>query len=130
MKQITTLVIHHSASGRDTTTLGEISHWHIDRGWKDIGYHYVIEGSGIVRIGRRLPETGAHAPPNADRIGVCVTGDNTVTGELWNAEQIAALHTLVNALRVVVPWIEVTGHRDVMAPGYTECPGLDIEALF
>ncbi len=98
--------------------------------FRDIGYAYVIEGSGIIRIGRRLPETGAHAPPNADRIGVCATGDNTVTGELWGSEQIAALHTLVNATKLLFPWIVVTGHRDVMAPGYTECPGLDVGALF
>ncbi len=128
MRQITTLVIHHSASGRDTTTLEMIEHWHINnRGWKSIGYHYVIEGSGIIRIGRRLPETGAHAPPNADRIGVCATGDNTVTGELWGSEQIAALHTVVNAVKLLLPWIVVKGHRDV---GNTECPGLDVGALF
>ncbi len=135
MSRITTLVIHHSAGGRDTTSLEDIRRMHTDPDRKpyplrDVAYHYVVEGSGCLRVGRDLSEKGAHAPPNTGRIGICLTGDNTVPGELWSAEQIATLHHVINAMRLLWPNIRVEGHRDLMRPGYTECPGLDVAGLF
>lgn len=125
------LVVHHSASPRDTTTLELIREWHTDprkKGgpFRDVGYHFVIEASGAIRPGRPLPRIGAHAPPNAKRIGFCIAGDNTVAGENWNGAQIVSAIRLIGAVRLLWPSIDVEGHRDVMAPGYTECPGLDV----
>ena len=40
------LIVHHSASPR-STTLKDIRRWHVDeRGWEDVGYHFVIDGFG------------------------------------------------------------------------------------
>ncbi len=127
MKTVETIVIHHSASARSTTA-DEIRGWHLARGWSDIGYHYVIEDSGDVKQGRPLPTTGAHAPPNEGRVGICITGDNTA-GELWNAAQILSARSLIAALRTVWPGLPNEGHRDVMAPGHTVCPGVDVREL-
>mgnify|MGYP001186347273 CR=1 FL=1 len=39
-------VIHHSASGRDSTSVADIARWHRERGFSQIGYHKVILGDG------------------------------------------------------------------------------------
>lgn len=129
MKEITTIVIHHSASPR-STTLEEIRGWHLARGFDDIGYHYVIEASGNVLVGRSMPRTGAHARPNGSRVGICITGDNTTQGEEWSAQQLLSARQLISALQTVWPGVDIEGHRDVMAPGHTECPGVDVGQLF
>lgn len=135
MNRIERLVIHHSASSR-STTFAAIKHWHTDpppkgNGWSDIGYNYVILGNGKLRVGRPLPTTGAHAKgKNSTSIGVCVVGDNTKSGQEWHPVQIATLEQVMDACLLLWPGIELCGHRDVMAPGYTECPGLDVRALF
>ncbi len=131
--EIERLVIHHSASPI-TTTFEEILAWHTKpkpegNGWPAVGYHKVILYDGTVRIGRPIHVRGAHAPPNRGRIGVCLVGDNTKPGQGWTFEQIDALKREVEAWRVVVPGILVCGHRDIMRPGYTECPGLDVRDL-
>lgn len=123
------LVVHHSASSRETT-IDMIREWHQDRGFEDVGYHWVIEGDGTIRAGRRPTIQGAHARgANGDSWGVCVVGDNTKPGREWNEAQIASLRRVVEACRALVPGIEVIGHRDVPGGTKTECPGLDVRAL-
>jgi len=119
------IVIHHSASARDTTTRNMIRSWHKAKGWKDIGYHFVIEGDGSILLGRPLNKMGAHAKgANRDSIGICLTGDNTKPGQKWNAAQRKACRQLVTALRLVMPHLTVHGHREV-GTTVTTCPGTD-----
>jgi hypothetical protein len=116
------LIFHHSASRRSTTP-DEIRMWHVEgNGWSDVGYHWLIDASGKVHVGRDPSVVGAHAPPNEGRLGVCVIGDNTRESEKWNDDQWEALADLVDACLVVWPGIELLGHRDTKE---TECPGLE-----
>ena len=54
MRRIKKVIIHCSATpeGRDVKT-ETIRQWHLDKGWSDIGYHYVIELDGSINVGRR-----------------------------------------------------------------------------
>jgi hypothetical protein len=123
------LVVHHSASPR-STTYQEIQDWHKGRGWKQIGYHLVIEEDGKLRHGRLLPRLGAHVKGrNRRTIGVCLTGDNTKPGEGWTQNQIERLRELVEAAKVFWPILRVVGHREIVPPGATECPGVDVDDL-
>lgn len=117
------LVIHHSASPR-SQTFEAIRTYHLSRGWRDIGYHWVIEGTGRLRVGRPIPELGAHARGlNATSLGVCVVGNNLDVAETWSVEQIHTLRRLVDAVRLLVPTIHVMGHG--RAPQqHTDCPGI------
>ncbi len=128
--EIEELIVHHSASP-PSTTFEDIVAWHTKpkpegRGWAFVGYHRVILLDGSIREGRPITIRGAHAPPNKGRLGVCVVGDNTKSGQGWTVDQIAALRRFVSAVRIVIPQIRVAGHKDVMRPGYTACPGLDV----
>lgn len=123
------MVFHHSASSPDTP-FDEIRSTHLSKGWKDVGYHFVITGDGIIHPGRRIETIGAHAQgANEDSIGVCLTGDNTrhpSEGFGWRPAQIAAAQRILDAIRLLWPQVTFVGHRDTKA---TLCPGLDIHEV-
>ena len=54
MRELNRIILHCSATpeGRDVPA-SVIRRWHIeDRGWSDIGYHFVIRLDGTVEAGR------------------------------------------------------------------------------
>ena len=73
-RDTTALVVHCSAT-TPTQDIGavEIRKWHIEeRGWTDIGYHYVIRRTGAVETGRPGTDVGAHvAGSMRSRTGGC-----------------------------------------------------------
>jgi N-acetyl-anhydromuramyl-L-alanine amidase AmpD len=122
------ILVHHTASPR-TTTYEEVERWHHERRWRAIGYHYFIPANGIARIGRPLPELGAHcAKFNTGSIGICVAGDNTRPEHRWSLRQVESLKALIRHITSVWPYLadDIYGHRDY---GETLCPGLDVRAL-
>ena len=56
--------------------IAEIRRWHVQqRGWRDIGYHWVIDRDGAVAPGRRETEIGAHVEShNRGTPGICLLG--------------------------------------------------------
>ena len=76
MRKITQIIIHCSATpeGKDYT-VADIDRWHKARGFKMIGYHYVIYRDGSIHTGRPLEMVGAHCKGhNAHSIGICYIG--------------------------------------------------------
>ena len=61
MREINKIIIHCSATkeGQDISA-ATIDEWHKARGWRSIGYHYVIGLDGMIEYGRPITETGAH----------------------------------------------------------------------
>lgn len=98
MRKIKEIYIHHSASNRDSTTLEMIRSWHVDgNGWSDIGYHYVIEGSGEIKEGRPQSRIGAHVRGNnSNTIGICLAGNFEL--EKPSPEQLENLWKLLEGL--------------------------------
>lgn len=124
------IIIHHSASPR-TTTVETIRRWHKDRGFDDIGYHFLIRDDGAVVKGRDVHLVGAHAlGANHDSVGICLIGDNTKDDQCWTTEQIISMRSVVHSLRIIYGPIAVYGHRD--APGLqhaTACPAVSVREL-
>jgi len=126
--EITHLVIHHSASPRDTT-FAEIDSWHKSRNppFDMFGYHWLIGEDALILQGRKPWQVGAHVGgQNTGKLGVCVTGDNTRDLMKWSGPQIVALRSLVAACRIVWQDIIVCVHRDL---AQTKCPGLDYKEI-
>ena len=76
MRTINEIIVHCSATpeGRDYT-IAQIRQWHLQRGFRDIGYHYVIYRDGTIHTGRPVAQAGAHCTGhNAHSIGVCYVG--------------------------------------------------------
>lgn len=70
------IIVHCSATpeGKDFT-VSDIKRWHLERGFSDIGYHYVIYRDGSVHVGRSESVAGAHCTGhNTISIGVCYIG--------------------------------------------------------
>lgn len=116
--------------------IDEVRRWHVEeRGWKDVGYHFLITRSGLVQGGRPLTDVGAHVNGfNDQSVGIALAGGMREDLQGWDANytaiQYSSLIHLVHKVREVYPTIrEIVGHRD--APGaLKECPGFDVRALF
>ena len=123
MREITKIIIHCSdtPAGRHTT-VEEIREWHLQRGWSDIGYHFVIGLKGEVWEGREIEKVGAHTKGmNKSSIGVCYIGgkDNIDTR---TEEQEEAMVDLLVYLKTEYPKVKIYGHRD-FSDKY--CPSFD-----
>jgi hypothetical protein len=72
------IAIHHSAgvSHSDRATVKDIQTYHMDnRGWSDIGYHFLVAVNGTIYEGRELQYQGAHVyGHNAGSIGLNFLG--------------------------------------------------------
>lgn len=135
---LTHVVIHHSATSRETT-FEQIERGHLAKGWHAVGYHVLILPDGTLRHGRRLPQIGAHAPDpvrvddphsgsfNRVSLGVCLVGDNTQPGRTWTPEQIYTAQKYLDALQTVAPGLTILGHRDTGKS--TLCPGVALPQL-
>lgn len=76
MRKITEIILHCSATpeGKDFRA-ADIDRWHRQKGWKCIGYNYVIDLDGKVEGGRSLEMSGAHTIGHNDKsIGICYIG--------------------------------------------------------
>jgi len=147
MGKIENIIIHCSDSLWGCAR--EVRKWHLQKGWSDIGYQFVILNGrptpenyvpsldGSIECGRYLDENlilvgdevGAHALGYNDRsIGICLIGINGFTDR--GNKQLPALSRLILDLIVIykVPVEKVLGHYETESgkvQGKT-CPNFDV----
>lgn len=125
MRRIDWIIVHCTATkeGRPYS-LADIRAWHRARGWRDIGYHYVIDLEGRVLRGRAEAEVGAHCKGmNAHSIGICYVGGLDKQGrpkDTRTPAQKQALKSLLHELCQKYPHAKVAGHRQ-FAPKACPC---------
>ena len=107
------LVIHCTAGSRDST-VEDVRRFHVEqRGWSDIGYHFLIDQHGEVHAGRPAWVAGAQAQGfNARSLGIAWIGNHDEyppTPEAWTA-MLRLCHALRAAYKVDVE--DVVGHRE------------------
>lgn len=127
-RNIKELIVHCSATpeGKDFT-VSQIKEWHLQRGFSDIGYHYVIYRDGSIHTGRDESVIGAHCTGhNTNSIGVCYIGgcasDGKTPKDTRTAEQKQSLVKLLNELKTKYPQASIHGHRDFSSKA---CPSFD-----
>ena len=133
-RHIREIIVHCTATpeGKDYT-VSDIRRWHTTpvsqggRGWKDIGYHYVVYRDGTVHTGRDVNISGAHCTNhNSYSIGVCYVGgcatDGKTPKDTRTAAQRMALVKLLKELRALYPQAKIYGHRNFAAKA---CPSFD-----
>ena len=127
-RMINEIIVHCTATpeGRECT-VAEIRQWHRQRGFSDIGYHYVIHLDGTMEPGRDVDISGAHClNHNAHSIGVVYVGgvakDGKTPKDTRTDEQKAALASLLMDLRKLYPTATIHGHRDFANKA---CPSFD-----
>lgn len=145
MEKIDKIIVHCSDSKFGSAD--DIRQWHKQRGWRDIGYHFVILNGelgqglklecmdGSIETGRTLEgdnsltgdEIGAHAYGfNSHSIGICLIGEDS-----YSEKQMLSLKLLISELMLdfEIKKENVIGHREIK--GVTKsCPtGLDMDKL-
>jgi len=118
MRTITLIVVHCSAVRPDqTSSAADIKSWHVKKGWKTIGYHYVVRRSGQIEPGRPEAMAGAHCVNhNAHSIGVCYEGGLDIRGQPADTRteaQKVALRHLLEELHRAYPRALIVGHHDL-----------------
>lgn len=133
MRKIDEIIVHCSATPRGRrVTAAEIDRWHRERGFKKIGYHYVIGIDGEIERGREEAEEGAHClGHNARSIGICYVGglssDGKVALDTRTDAQRVAMTELIMDLKERYHGARVYGHRDFAKK---ECPCFDARKEF
>jgi N-acetyl-anhydromuramyl-L-alanine amidase AmpD len=117
-REVTDIVIHCSDTieGRNFYA-HDIDLWHKQRGFRKIGYHFVIDLDGTIEQGRPLREVGAHVKDyNKCSIGICYIGgldQNKKAKDTRTDEQKDALRFLLQQLVSAFPTVrKIAGHRD------------------
>lgn len=119
MRTITLIIIHCSATpeGKDYT-VQDIDRWHKARGWKGIGYHYVIYRDGSIHKGRPEEQVGAHCQNhNKHSIGICYIGgtrevrDPITPCDTRTEAQKRSLRALLTKLKRSYPRALIMGHN-------------------
>lgn len=127
-RTINEIIVHCTATpeGKDYT-VDEIRRWHKQRGFSDIGYHYIVHLDGDIEEGRNVDLSGAHCTNhNAHSIGVVYVGgvakDGKTPKDTRTLDQKAALANLLIDLRTLYPNAKIHGHRDFANKA---CPSFD-----
>lgn len=128
MRTINEIIVHCSATpdGKDYT-VEDIDRWHRQRGFAEIGYHYVIYRDGSIHAGRAEEKIGAHCiGHNRKSIGICYIGgvdkDGKTPKDTRTPEQRKALFQLLKMLKKKYPSASIHGHRDFAKKA---CPSFD-----
>jgi N-acetylmuramoyl-L-alanine amidase len=128
-RKINKFIVHCSATREgqhiDVETIRD---WHVnERGWSDIGYHYVIYLDGTIHNGRDVRRSGAHTKgQNTNSIGICYIGgvesDGKTSKDTRTDAQKEGLSMLLLDLKSEHCDGVVHGHRDFSSK---DCPSFD-----
>lgn len=128
MRTINEIIIHCTATedGNDYSVT-DIDRWHRQKGYAEIGYHYLIHPDGMIDAGRAVTKVGAHCKGhNRYSIGIAYIGGlkdgkpaNTLT-----THQRCALASLIQTLCLIYPSIKtINGHNRYSNKA---CPCFDV----
>lgn len=133
MRDIREIIIHcaDTPEGRNNT-VADITAWHKARGFRTIGYHFVIYLDGSIHKGRPIEEVGAHCKEgghNRHSIGICYIGgrsaDMKENKDTRTPAQKQALLRLLKELLSRFPRATIHGHREFTCKKNAngKCPG-------
>ena len=131
MRTINLIVIHCSATeeGKEYT-VEDITRWHQARGFRTIGYHFLIHSDGSIdgeaEGCRSIMEIGAHAKGfNRHSIGICYIGGLLYKqpADTRTPAQIESMRCLLKALQSIFP-SKIIGHNEVSNKA---CPCFNVE---
>lgn len=122
------IFVHCSATkpGMDIG-LREIRQWHKERGFLDVGYHFIIRRDGTIEEGRPVDVVGSHVKGwNERSVGVCLVGGVDAKGQPeanFTPAQMHELRGLLQTLQEQYPQAVIKAHHDI-AP--KACPSFNL----
>ena len=117
-REIKLLVIHCSATRCNVSfPVERHRECHLQRGLRDIGYHFYITRDGVLHHCRPVSEIGAHVRGfNRHSIGICYEGGLDENGKPADTRPDRQKHAMTVLVRVLVkefPIRRIVGHRDL-----------------
>jgi len=110
--------------------VAEFRRWHVeDRGWRDIGYHFIVGRAGKILRGRAETVVGAHTQgKNRGTLGVCLVGGHGSSEkddffDNFTKEQLWSTRWLVQNIAKRTDLKKVSGHNQYAAKA---CPGFQV----
>lgn len=128
-RTIKNIVLHCTATPQ-TTTVQSIRNYWKSIGWKQVGYHWLIDASGKAwELAKDNTKTNGVAGHNVHSIHISYIGgvgdDNKTPLDNRTPEQIATMERLVREYKVKHPNAKVLGHRDF--PNVAKaCPSFEV----
>lgn len=122
--KVTMFIVHYSGASR-TQSVRSIQDFCMDKkGHSDIDYNDLVR-DGIKYIGRGINEGSHTLNHNAISYGVCIIGNE---GDATDADFATVRQIYDELCANLGRQLQKLGHRDVLGPSYTSCPGDEIEA--
>jgi len=128
MRKIDYIVCHCTATDQDATVESIQNFWRNNLGWKNPGYHFLIEKDGTIHNLQPIdkPSNGVRGY-NANSIHVSYIGGKLVDDR--TPQQKASIRSVVNVMQSMYPNAKVQGHRDF--PNVSKaCPRFDAKKEF
>ena len=108
----TKYIVIHCTAGSQSQTIESINAYWKSKGWKQVGYHRIIQADGkVVQLAGDDEITNGVRGVNGRAYHICwiggMTDDNRTT-----AQKVALMHE-INRAREMYPGAEIVGHRDL-----------------
>ncbi len=133
MRNINKIILHCSATreGQDIST-ETIRGWHVnERGWSDIGYHFVVLLDGTVDKARPVKRQGAHVRgKNKGSIGICYIGGcdaDMNPKDTRNEAQKKSLEEIITYLMESYDDATLHGHNEFSSKA---CPSFNVQEVY
>lgn len=137
MRVLNEIAVHCLATPNDwwekkpvKAVVNEVRRWHVEqRGWSDIGYHFIIHRDGTVAEGRPIERAGAHIRGrNKNSVAIALNGgkNSAATDQFsdnFTEAQDRSLRSLIAELHNTYGDMPVNGHNQYAAKA---CPGFNV----
>lgn len=116
-RNINEIIVHCTATKEgQEVSVEQVRKWHLERGFADIGYHYLVDLNGVIHLGRDVDIVGAHCTNHNTRsIGVVYVGGLDKSGKARDtrtAYQKDGLQILLIRLKQLYPYATIHGHNE------------------
>jgi N-acetylmuramoyl-L-alanine amidase len=133
LKTVDYIFVHCAATPPDVDIgAKEIDRWHRERGFFQIGYHWVIRRNGMTENGRDPTIPGAHCRGYNERsLAICLVGGCKRNGKVlvpennFTDDQFVTLAEKLKELHAKFPNAKIVGHNE-FDPGKA-CPSFDVQ---
>src|SRR6056297_726909 len=128
MRKINYIVCHCTATDQDATVEAIKNFWENNLGWKNPGYHFIIEKNGTIHNLQPIDKlSNGVRGYNANSIHVAYIGGKLIDDR--TPQQKASMRSVVKVMQSMFPDAKVQGHRDF--PNVSKsCPRFDANNEF
>jgi len=128
MREINWIVVHCTATQQNATVSAILRYWTEELGWKNPGYHYLIDKTGtVVQLQEESKVANGVRGYNQRSVHVAYIGGIDEVGDAIDNRTISqkiSMYRLLTNLRMKYPEAELLGHKD-FPKVHKACPCFD-----